>query len=42
MADKVRPLELLGRYRKLFTDRIEHDGRVTLEQMICGEGTEND
>lgn len=36
MADKVRPLELLGRYRKLFTDRIEHDGRVTLEELVSG------
>lgn len=36
MADKIRVGELLGKYHKLFTDRIEHDGRVTLEQLICG------
>lgn len=37
LADKGLNLERLGRYLKLFTDRIEHDGRVTLEQLVCGE-----
>lgn len=37
MADKGQNLERLGRYLKLFTDRIEHDGRVTLEQLVSGE-----
>lgn len=37
LADKGTNLERLGRYLKLFTDRIEHDGRVTLEQLVCGE-----
>ena len=37
MADKGQSLERLGRYLKMFTDRIEHDGRVTLEQLITGE-----
>jgi phage terminase small subunit len=37
MAKKGQNLERLGRYLKLFTDRIEHDGRVTLEQLVCGE-----
>jgi phage terminase small subunit len=36
MADKVRALELLGKYQKMFTDRIEHDGRVTLAQLVTG------
>lgn len=36
MADKGLNLERLGRYLKLFTDRIEHDGRVTLEKLVCG------
>lgn len=36
LADKGINLERLGRYLKLFTDRIEHDGRVTLEQLVCG------
>lgn len=38
MADRVRALELVGRYQKLFTDRVEHDGRVTLEQLVSGAG----
>jgi len=37
LADKGQNLERLGRYLKLFTDRIEHDGRVTLEQLVCGD-----
>lgn len=37
MAKKGQNLERLGRYLKLFTDRIEHDGRVTLEQLVCGK-----
>jgi hypothetical protein len=36
IADRVRTLELLGRYQKLFTDRVEHDGHVTLEQLVTG------
>lgn len=36
IADRVRPLELLGKYQKLFTDRVEHDGHVTLEQLVTG------
>jgi phage terminase small subunit len=36
LADKGLNLERLGRYLKLFTDRVEHDGRVTLEQLVCG------
>jgi phage terminase small subunit len=38
LADKGQNLERLGRYLKLFTDRVEHDGRVTLEQLVCGSG----
>lgn len=37
IADRIRALELLGKYGKLFTDRVEHDGRVTLEQLVCGD-----
>jgi phage terminase small subunit len=36
MADKKGAAELLGKYLKLFTERVEHDGRVTLETLICG------
>jgi phage terminase small subunit len=35
LADKGQNLERLGRYLKLFTDRIEHEGRLTLEQLVC-------
>jgi phage terminase small subunit len=37
MAEKGQNLERLGRYFKLFTDRVEHDVRVTLEQLVCGK-----
>ncbi|MGA9070540.1 MAG: terminase small subunit [Terracidiphilus sp.] len=37
MADKLRAIELLGKYQRMFTDRIEHDGRITLEELICGQ-----
>lgn len=36
-ADKLRALELYGRYLKLFTDKVEHSGKVTLEQLIAGD-----
>jgi phage terminase small subunit len=36
MADKSKNLELLGKYLKLFTERVEHDGHVTLEQLVSG------
>jgi phage terminase small subunit len=29
-------LELLGKYLKLFTDKVEHSGTVTLEGLVCG------
>lgn len=28
--------ELLGKHLKLFTDKIEHSGNITLEQLIAG------
>ena len=42
LADKGQNLERLGRYLKLFTDRLEHDGRITLEQLVCGTHGEED
>lgn len=36
-----KALELLGRHLKLFTDKIEHKGVVTLEQMLAGSNKEN-
>jgi phage terminase small subunit len=32
--DKTRALELLGKHLKLFTDKVELSGRVTLEQLL--------
>lgn len=34
LADRIRALELLGKYQKLFTDKIEHSGTMTLEQLV--------
>ncbi len=39
LADKGSNLERLGRYLKLFTDRVEHGGRVTLEQLVSGDSS---
>jgi hypothetical protein len=33
-ADKLRALELLGKSLSLFTERVEHAGEMTLQQMI--------
>lgn len=35
MSDKGQNLERLGRYLKLFTDKVEHRD-MTLEQLVCG------
>lgn len=32
----LKAQELLGKYFKLFTDKVEHSGKVTLEQLIAG------
>lgn len=37
LADKGLNLERLGRYLKMFTDKVEHNGRFTLEQLVTGE-----
>lgn len=33
--DKTKSLELLGKHLKLFTDKIEHSGQLTLEQLVA-------
>jgi phage terminase small subunit len=35
LKDSVRALELLGKYFKLFTDKVEHTGTLTLEQLVA-------
>jgi phage terminase small subunit len=32
--DKTKSLELLGKHLRLFADKIEHSGNVTLEQLV--------
>lgn len=32
--DKMKNLELLGRHFGMFTDKIEHSGKVSLEQLV--------
>ena len=34
LCDKLRALELLGKHHKLFTDKVEHEAGVTLEQLV--------
>lgn len=33
---KEKALELLGKHLKLFTDKVEHSGKVTLEELVMG------
>lgn len=32
--DKLRALELLGKHLKLFTEKVEHSGNLTLEELV--------
>ncbi len=34
--DKIKANELIGKHRKLFTDKIEHSGLLTLEDFVAG------
>jgi phage terminase small subunit len=34
--DKLKALELLGKYQKLFTDKVEHSADESLEALISG------
>lgn len=40
LADKRSALELLGKNLKMFTDVHEHQGKLTLEQLVCGDSGE--
>lgn len=33
--DKNKAIEMAGRYHKLFTDKVEHSGGLTLEQLVA-------
>lgn len=39
LADRKGSLELLGRHLKLFTDRVEHSGNVTIEDFVSASRT---
>lgn len=39
--DKKAALELLGKHLKLFTDKVEHSGKITLEDLIAGSIDDN-
>ena len=34
MYDKQKALELYGKYLKMFGDRVEHTGSLTLEELV--------
>ena len=34
LNDKLKALEMLGKNLRMFTDRIEHGGRITLEDLV--------
>lgn len=34
LYSKEKVIEMLGRYRKLFTDKVEHAGKFTLEDLV--------
>jgi phage terminase small subunit len=33
----LKAAELLGKHLKLFTDKVEHSGKITLEDIIAGD-----
>jgi len=36
VANALRATEMLGRHLKMFTDKVEHSGKVTLEALVVG------
>lgn len=34
-----RAVELLGKYRRMFIEKVEHSGKVTLEDLVAGSHT---
>lgn len=40
LNSREKALENLGRYLKIFTDKVEHSGKVTLEDLVAGPGEE--
>ena len=42
LSDRIRALELLGKHQAAFTDKVEHSGKVTLEDLVCGSYEKED
>lgn len=42
ISDRVKALELLGRHLKMFTDKIQLTGKLTLEQLVTGSMKEDE
>jgi phage terminase small subunit len=42
LADKGQNLERLGKHLKLFTDKLEHSGRVSLADLVIGSYPKED
>lgn len=42
VTDKKGAAELLGKYLKMWTDNVNHTGRLTLEQLVSGAGAAED
>lgn len=40
--DKIKSLELLGKNLTLFTEKVEHSGKITLEDLVAGSYDKND
>lgn len=40
--EKTKALELLGKHLKMWTDKVEHSGRLTLEQLVAGSNEKED
>lgn len=38
----LKGCELLGRHLKLFTDKVEHSGKMTLEDLVAGSSKPKD
>lgn len=36
IIDKLKAIEMLGRNLKMFTDKVEHSGKVSLEDLVNG------
>jgi phage terminase small subunit len=37
--NKPQSLELLGKHKTLFSDRVVHEGKITLEDLVTGAGS---